>query len=82
MDAALVCNWSRRVWDRRTGALLQQVSLLVWNSFHRLLGDETKMILKEMKINLAITTGALTSVPQLLDVSVNKPFTDIRKLYT
>jgi hypothetical protein len=43
--------------------------------------DDTKL-LSEMKTDLAIIPGGLTSVLQPLNVSVNKPFKDnIRKLY-
>ena len=46
------------------------------------IGDDTKRLLSEMKTDLAVIPGGLTSVLQPLDVSVNKPFKDnIRKLY-
>jgi len=70
------------VWNRRPGALLRKPSLLVWDSFHGHLGDDTKRLLSEMKTDLAVIPGGLTSLLQPLDVSVNKPFKDnIRKLY-
>ena len=70
------------VLNRRPGALLRKPSLLVWDSFHDHLGDDTKRLLSEMKTDLAVIPGGLTSVLQPLDVSVNKPFKDnIRKLY-
>ena len=62
--------------------MLRKPSLLVWDSFHGHLGDDTKRLLSEMKTDLAVIPGGLTSVLQPLDVSVNKPFKDnIRKLY-
>jgi hypothetical protein len=54
----------------------------VWDCFHGHLGDDTKRTPKDMKTDLAVIPGGLTSVLQMLDVSVNKPFRDIRKLYT
>jgi hypothetical protein len=63
--------------------MLQWPSLFVWDSFHGHLGDDTKRTPKEMKTHLTVIPGGLTSVLQMLDVSVNKPFRDnIRKLYT
>jgi hypothetical protein len=83
MDAAMVCDWVRTVWGQRPGALLRRPSLLVWDSFRCHLGDDTKRILTEMKTDLAVIPGGLTSVSQPLDVSDNKPFKDnVRKLYT
>jgi hypothetical protein len=46
------------------------------------LGDDTKRILKKMKTDLAVIPGGLMSALQVLDVSVNKPFKDVRKLCT
>ena len=69
------------VWNRRPGALLRKPSLLVWDSVHGHLGDDTKRLLSEMKTDLAVIHGCLTSVLQPLDVSVYKPFKDIRKLH-
>jgi hypothetical protein len=55
----------------------------VWDSFRGHLEDDTKRILTEMKTDLAVIPGGLTSVLQPLDVSVNKPFKDnVRKLCT
>jgi len=82
MDAALVCNWICTVWDRRPVALLWLPSLLAWDSFHGHLGDDTKRILKKMKTDLAVIPGGLMSALQVLDVSVNKPFKDVRTLCT
>jgi hypothetical protein len=60
MDAAMVCDWVRRVWGQRPGALLRQPSLLVWDNFHGHLGDDAKRILTEMKTDLAVIPGGLT----------------------
>jgi hypothetical protein len=77
MIAAMVCDWVRTVCSQRPGALLRRPSLLVWDSFRGNLGDDTKRILTEMKTDLAVIPGGLTSVLQPLDVSVNKPFKDM-----
>jgi hypothetical protein len=69
MDAAMVCDWVRTVWGQRPGALLWRPSLLVWDSFCRHLGDDTKRIRTEMKTDLAIIPAGLMSVLQPLDVS-------------
>jgi hypothetical protein len=83
MNAAMVCDWVCKVWGQPPGALLRRPSLLVWDSFRRHFGDDTKRILTEMKTDLAVIPGGLTSVLQLLNVSVNKPFKDnVRKMYT
>jgi hypothetical protein len=82
MDAVMVCDWVCTVWGQRPGTLLQRPSLLVWDSFRRHLGDDMKRILTEMKTDLVVVPGVLTSVLQPLDVSFNKPFKDnVRKLY-
>jgi hypothetical protein len=60
MDAAMMCGWVRTVWGRWPDILLQRPSLLVWNSFRRHLGDDTKRILTEMKTDLAVIPGGLT----------------------
>jgi hypothetical protein len=83
MDAAMVCDWVCTVWGQRPGTLLGRPSLLVWDSFRGHLGDDTKRIFTEMKTDLAVIPGGLTSVLQPLDVSVKRPFKDnVRKLYT
>jgi hypothetical protein len=56
--------------------------LLAWDSFNGHLGDDTKRILKKMKTDLAVIPGGLISALQVLDVSVNKPFKDVRKLHS
>jgi hypothetical protein len=70
MDAAMVCDWVHTVWGQRPGALLRQPSLLVWDSSHGHLGTDTNSILTEMKTDLAVIPGGLTSVLQPLDLAV------------
>jgi hypothetical protein len=66
MDAAMVCDWVCTVWIQRPGTLLRRPSLLVWNRFHRHLGNSTKRILMEMKTDIAVIPRGLTSVLQPL----------------
>jgi hypothetical protein len=66
IDAVMVCHWVCTVWGQRPGALLHRPSLLVWDSFHRHLWDDTKRLLMEMKTDLAVIPGGLMSVLQPL----------------
>lgn len=82
MDAAMLGDWMRTVWNRRPGSKLKKPSLLVWDNFRGYLGEGTKAILKAMMTDLAVIPIGLTSVLQPLDVSVNKPFKEsVKKLY-
>lgn len=82
MSADLMVDWVRTVWGRRPGALLLP-SLLVLDSFRGHLGENVRRELQELRTEIAIIPGGLTSVLQPLDVSVNKPFKDsVRRLYT
>lgn len=56
--------------------------LLVLNSLNGHLVDSMKEKLRDMRTNLAIIPGGLTSVLQPLDVSINTPFEDnVCKMY-
>lgn len=57
MDAAMVCDWVCLVCGQQPGA-----SLLVWYSFFRHLGGNTKRIPMEMNSDLAVISVGLTSV--------------------
>lgn len=82
MDVRLVQDWVRTVWGARPGAMLNLPALLVLDSFKGHLVDSVKTTLADMRTDLAIIPGGLTSVLQPLDVCVNKPFKDnVRKLY-
>lgn len=81
MTAELMVDWIRTVWGRRPGALLLP-SLLVVDSFRGHLVDSVRAELKELRTEIAVIPGGLTSLLQPLDVSVNKPFKDnVRRLY-
>lgn len=58
--------------------------MLVLNSFRgRHLVEAVQEKLKELRTDIAVIPGGLTSVLQPLDVSINKPFKDnVRRLYT
>nr|XP_054928945.1 uncharacterized protein LOC129385819 [Dermacentor andersoni] len=82
MSAELVSDWLKTVWGRRPGALLLP-SLLVMDSFGGHLEKNVRCRMSELRTDLAIIPGGLTSVLQPLDVSINKPFKDnVRRLYT
>lgn len=82
MNESLVQDWIKTVWGSRPGALLRLPSLLVLDSFRGHIVKSVKTTLTEMKTDLAVIPGGLTSVLQPLDVSLNKPFKDnLRKLY-
>lgn len=82
MSAELMVDWLRTVWGRRPGALLLP-SLLVVDSFRGHLEKGVRRRMEEMRTDIAVIPGGLTSVLQPLDVSINKPFKDnVRRLYT
>ena len=82
MDEKLMKDWVNKVWNRRSGALLKKPAMLVLDSFRGHLVDDVKRELSEGKTDLVIIPGGLTSILQLLDVSISKPFKDnIRQVY-
>lgn len=82
MSAELMVDWVKTVWGRRPGGLLLP-SMLVLDSFRGHLVDRVRNELKELRTDLAVIPGGLTSILQPLDVSLNKPFKDnVRRLYT
>ena len=66
--------WFQKVWERRSGGLLEKESLLVWDAFRAHLPQRTKEVAVELKTHLAVIPGGLTSLLQPLDVIINKPF--------
>jgi hypothetical protein len=83
MDTAMIQDWIKTVWNKRPGALLQSLALLVWDSFCGHLGPNTIKQLSDAKTDVAIIPGGLTPCLQPLDVSINKPFKGyIRKFHT
>ena len=62
--------------------MLNKRSLLVWDMFRAHLTDGCKEAAADLKIDLAVIRGGLTSVLQPLDVCLNKPFKDrVRKMW-
>uniref|UniRef100_A0A023GJZ4 Putative tigger transposase n=1 Tax=Amblyomma triste TaxID=251400 RepID=A0A023GJZ4_AMBTT len=80
MTADLMVDWIKTVWGRPGAFLLP--SLLVLDSFRGHLVDSVRAKLKELRTDIAVIPGGLTSLLQPLDVSLNKPFKDnVRRLY-
>lgn len=83
MTANLMIDWIRSVWNRRPGALSQQRSLLILDAFKGHLHDSVKKVLRFGHTDLVIIPGGMTSILQILDVVVNKPFKDhLRESYS
>jgi hypothetical protein len=76
MTEELMLEWLKIVWSRRPGAFLNQPSMLVRDAFKGHVTDSVKDQLRKMKTELVIIPGAMTSVLQPMDVSINKPFKD------
>ena len=66
----------RRSNMRRPGGFANTQSLLFKDSFSAHLTDTVKQQLRENKTATAVIPGGLTSLVQLLDVCLNKPFKD------
>lgn len=66
--------WFEKIWSRRPGGLLKKPALLVYDQFRSHITEATKQVAQDMKTDLAIIPGGLTSQLQPLDVSINKPF--------
>ena len=80
MDTEGMKLWIDKVWRARRGGLVRRRSLLVFDSFEAHVTDRVKRVLERENTNLAAIPGGLTSILQLLDVSLNKPFKDgVRK---
>ena len=71
--------WIEKAWRSRIGGLGRR-SLLVYDAFEAHVTDPVKAAFKRENTDLAVIPGGLTSLLQLLDVSLNKPFKDrVRK---
>jgi hypothetical protein len=82
MTEELMLEWLKVVWSRRPGAFLNQLSMLVLDTFKGHLTDSVKDQLRKMKTELVVIPGGMTSVLQPMDVSINKPFKDrLRQQY-
>lgn len=72
-------EWMDKVWNKRLGALLKKLSMLVSDSFRAHITDDVVKKVSSLKSSLALIPGfpsidSITSVLQPLDVSLNKPF--------
>ena len=77
MDENVIKIWIEKVWARREGGLFRKPGFLVWDSFSAHLVDRVKTSLKrDHNTTTAVIPGGLTSIVQLLDVCLNKPFKD------
>jgi len=75
-------EWLKIVWGRRPRAFLNQPSMLVLDAFKGHLTDSVKNQLREMKTELVVIPGGMTSVLPPMDVYLNKPFKDrLRQQY-
>jgi hypothetical protein len=80
----LILNWAGKVWmdkqsaedfiRRALGPLSFGKRLLIWDAFRCHLSNETKAVLKELKVHQAIVPGGCTKYIQAPDVCWNKPF--------
>lgn len=76
MDESGTLEWLEKVWNRRKGAAFRKPSMLVWDSFQAHLTDAVKEKCRQLKTEVAVIPGGLTSLLQPLDVCMNKPFKD------
>nr|AHN53440.1 DDE superfamily endonuclease [Nuttalliella namaqua] len=74
MDENGMRLWIDKVWSKRPGGLLKKSSLLVLDQFRAHITETTKKNFKEVKTQIAVIPGGLTSQLQPLDVAINKPF--------
>jgi hypothetical protein len=82
MTADLMNDWLKNVWNKRPGTVQKMRAMLVLDSFRGHITNEVKRKIKSLKSDLVIIPGGLTSILQVLDVVINKPFKDsLRKLY-
>ena len=73
--------WTDKVWKKQPGGLMKTKSLLVWDMFKAHVTEKSKDHVKHTNTDLAVIPGGLTSVVQLLDVFLNKPFKDLIRQY-
>lgn len=82
MTANLMEDWLKNVWNKRPDAAQQMRAMLVLDSFRGHITNEVKQKIKSLKSDLVIIPGGLTSILQVIDVVINKPFKDsLKKLY-
>ena len=66
--------WWKKIWMRRSGALLRKPALLVFDQFRTHLTEETKKLAADSKTQVVVIPGGFISQLPPLDVSINKPF--------
>ena len=71
--------WFNKVWSRRPGGLLKKPALLVFDHFKAHVTQSAKATAADLKTQLAVIPGGLTSQLQPLHVSVNKLFKALMK---
>jgi hypothetical protein len=83
MTEGLMVEWLKEYWHRIPGALLKKKGMLVLDAFEGHLTEKVKTVASYLlNTDLVIIPGGITSVLQVLDVVVNKPFKDqLRRLY-
>src|SRR6218665_1265677 len=82
MDEAGTQQWLRQVWNTRPGAMMSKRSMLVWNMFRAHITETSRKTPQDLRTDMAVIPGGLTSVLQPLDVCLNKPFKDrLRKMW-
>lgn len=83
MSEDLVQDRLKVVWHKRPGALLRRRAMLVLDAFRGHTTVDVKRQIQNLKTDLVIIPGGMTSQLQVLDVVVNKPFKDkLRSCYT
>src|SRR6218665_145250 len=82
MDEAGTQQWLHQVWGSKPGAMMSKRSMLVWDMFRAHLTEPCKKTARNLRTDMAVIPGGLTSVLQPLDVCLNKPFKDrLRKMW-
>ena len=71
--------WFNKVWLQRPGGLLRKLALPVFDHFKTHVTRSAKAISVNLKTQLAVIPGGLTSQLQPLDVRVNKLFKALMK---
>ena len=80
VDSEKMKVWIKKAWRRRLGGLGRRKSVLVYDALEAHTTDTVIAVFKRKDSDLANILGRLTSIPQPLDVSLNKPFKDgVRK---
>ena len=76
MDTDGMLVWLHKAWGQRPGSeLINTKSLTVWDQFRAHLNDKVKhRNTRSTNTDIAVIPGRLTSILQLLDMSINHPF--------